>query len=81
MPRPAAKILSAFFELRRPLREILAHDGTSAGAVSAADAFRDEILARYVNTVNARYRARLVLQGDFWHHGVRLGPRYEQNPG
>ena len=62
-----------FVQLRRPLREILAHDGTSAGAVTAADIFRDEILSLPGNTANARYRARLVRQGDLWDDGVRLG--------
>jgi len=33
-----------FIQLRRPLREILAHDGTTAGSVEATNRFRDEIL-------------------------------------
>ncbi|AEB09240.1 HsdM family class I SAM-dependent methyltransferase [Desulfobacca acetoxidans] len=62
-----------FVQLRRPLREILIHDGTSAGAVMAVDVFRDEILSLTGNTVNARYRARLVRQGDLREEGIRLG--------
>jgi type I restriction-modification system DNA methylase subunit len=62
-----------FVQLRRPIREILAHDGTTGGALKVADAFRDEILALPANTVNERYRARLVRQGDLWKDGVRLG--------
>jgi hypothetical protein len=62
-----------FIELRRPVREILAHDGTTAGSVCAANAFRDEILSLEANTVNERYRARLVQQGNLWKDGVRLG--------
>lgn len=62
-----------FVQLRRPIREILAHDGTTAGAVNAADAFRGEILACPYNTANERYRVRLGRQGDLWKEGVRLG--------
>lgn len=62
-----------FVQLRRPIREILAHDGTTAGAVRAADQLRDEILFLKENTVNERYRARLVKQGDLWEQGVQLG--------
>ena len=62
-----------FVQLRRPIREILAHDDTNGGALQAADTFRDEILALKENAVNERYRARLVRQGDLWQDGVRLG--------
>ena len=62
-----------FVQLRRPIREILAHDVTAGGAFEAADDFRNEILALQANTVNERYRARLVCQGDLWKDGVRLG--------
>ena len=62
-----------FIQLRRAVREILVHDGTTAGAIVAADQFRDEVLALRSNTINERYRARLVKQGDLWEEGVRLG--------
>lgn len=62
-----------FVQLRRPIREILAHDVMEGGAFKAADEFRNEILALQANTVNERYRARLVRQGDLWKDGVRLG--------
>ncbi|MCX7013254.1 MAG: N-6 DNA methylase, partial [Candidatus Sumerlaeota bacterium] len=62
-----------FVQIRRPIGEILAHDGTAAGAVSVVDGFRDEILALDTDTSNGRYRARLVKQGDLWDEGVRLG--------
>ena len=58
-----------FVQLRRPIGEILAHDGTTAGAVTAADRFRDEILSLTENTVNERYRARLVKQQDLYEPG------------
>jgi hypothetical protein len=62
-----------FVQLRRPIAEVLAHDGTTAGAVAAANGFRDEVLRLNADAVNERYRARLVRQGDLWKHGVRLG--------
>ncbi len=65
--------IARFVQLRRPIAEILANDGTMAGAVNSADEFRDEIVALQANTVNNRYRARLVSQGELWRDGVRLG--------
>jgi len=62
-----------FVQLRRPISEILANDGTTAGAVSAADRFRDEVLSLKENTTTERYRARIVRQGDLWEQGVKLG--------
>ena len=62
-----------FVQLRRPIAEILAHDGTTIGAVRSVDTFRDEILSLTKNTVNERYRARLVPQEQLWKEGVRLG--------
>ena len=62
-----------FVQIRKPMAEILAHDGTTAGAVTAADRFRDELLDLTENTLNSRYRARLVRQGDLWMDGVLLG--------
>jgi len=60
-------------QLRKPVRELFANDGSMADAVRAVDSFRDEILALARNTVNERYRARLVRQADLWDEGVRLG--------
>lgn len=62
-----------FVQLRRPIAEILAHDGTAGGAVAAADAFRDEILGLTDDAVTERYRARLVRQGDLWAEGLQMG--------
>jgi len=62
-----------FVQICRPIGEILAHDGTGAGAVRVADSFRDEVLSLQADTSNARYRARLIRQGDLWNEGVRLG--------
>lgn len=71
--------LMRFVQLRRPIREILAHDGTTAGAVNAADNFRDEILSLTSNIENERYHARLVRQGDLWHEGVRQGLIFDKH--
>ena len=62
-----------FVQFRRPISEILSHDGTTGGAIAAADAFRDEILALEKNTITRRFRARLIKQGDLWQQGVELG--------
>ena len=62
-----------FVQLRRPISEILANDGTTAGAVFAANRFRDEILSLKSNTTTERYRARLIRQDDLWDQGVKLG--------
>ena len=62
-----------FVQLRRPIAEILEHDGTAGGAMAAADRFRDHLLSLNENTVTDQYRARLVRQGDLWNEGVTLG--------
>jgi hypothetical protein len=62
-----------FVQLRRPLGEILANDGTTAGAVYATNRFRDEILALNSSSKTERYRARLIRQGDLWAQGMQLG--------
>lgn len=61
-----------FVQLREPLSQILGHDGTTAGAVRAADSFRDEILALSENTVTSRYRVRLVGQNHILQDGIKL---------
>jgi methylase of polypeptide subunit release factors len=62
-----------FVQLRKPLGELLEHDGTTLGAVLAADALRDEILQLTEDVTHKRYRARLVNQGALWREGVELG--------
>ena len=62
-----------FVQLRQPVADLMAHDGTTAGAIAAADALRDELLALDRNAINARYRARLVSQSDLLADGVALG--------
>ncbi len=62
-----------FVQLRKPLAELLEDDGTTVGAVQAADHLRDEILALTQNVSHRRYRARLISQKALWHEGVILG--------
>ena len=62
-----------FVQLRRPIREILCQNGTPTVSAKAADGFRDEILSLKHNAANARFRARLLCQGELWDDGVRLG--------
>jgi methylase of polypeptide subunit release factors len=70
--RRAANVVG-FIQVRRPMQEILKHDGGSWDAVRVTDEFRDEILTLTENTVEGRYRARLVPQAALWSEGVRLG--------
>jgi len=62
-----------FVQLRRPIAEVMEHDGTGAGAVAAANRFRDHVLSLESDTLTDRYRCRVVRQGDLWNDGVRLG--------
>lgn len=72
-PSQRASNTVRFIQLRKPLAQLLEHDGSTMGAVHAADRFRDEILALAENTSNSRYRARLISQQALWKDGVELG--------
>lgn len=65
--------LVRFVQLRRPVRDLLANDGSSADAIRVADEFRDELLTLTESTRDHGYRARLVPQSALWSEGVRLG--------
>ena len=62
-----------FIELRKPLAEMLESDGTTLGAMLAADGLRDELLSITQDISHKRYRIRLVNQGELWRKGVTLG--------
>lgn len=62
-----------FVQLRHPICEILSNDGTTAGAIYAANRFRDEVIALKSNSTTERYRARLIRQSVLWEQGVQLG--------
>lgn len=68
-----------FVQLRRPIAEVLGHDGTSAGAMSAADSLRDKIMATRADAYTSDYRIRLINQGDLWRSGVKLGHLFKPN--
>lgn len=70
-----------FVQLRRSIAEILSHDGTTIGAVVAANRFRDEILGLTENSINGRYRVRLVKQSVLWNDGVALGALMSKSGG
>ncbi len=65
--------LVRFVQLRRPIAKILEHDGTTAGAMAAADALRDAVYAAEHNSSTSDYRVRVLNQGDLWREGVKLG--------
>lgn len=62
-----------FVQLHKPIKELLVNDGTTAGAVAAANVLRDEVLTQTSSTLNSRYRLRMVQQSHLWDEGVRLG--------
>jgi hypothetical protein len=59
--------------MRRPIAEVLASDGTSAGALAAADDFRDSILSIDSDVTRDAYRVRCVKQGDLVAQGEANG--------
>ncbi len=69
-----------FVQLRAPMGELLFNDGTEPGRQGAAESLRDEIVALGNDTVNARYRARLVPQSKLWEDGVSLGKALGKKP-
>ena len=62
-----------FVQIKRPMAEILDSDGTSAGALAAADAFRDRILSATDYVATDQYRIRCVRQGDLLAEGEENG--------
>ena len=72
-PAKRAENKVRFVQLLKPVHELVAHDGTTGGAMVAADAFRDEILALTSDTNNDRFRARLISQLQLLDDGIQLG--------
>jgi hypothetical protein len=64
--------LVRFVQLRKPLAELLANDGTEAGRQEAAERLREEILAITKNTTTENYRVRVVSQQKLYEKGCRL---------
>jgi type I restriction-modification system DNA methylase subunit len=65
--------LIRFVQIKRPIAEVLGSDGTSVGAIAAADEFRDTILAADSFVSTDRYRIRCVRQGDLLAEGEANG--------
>lgn len=62
-----------FVQLRVPLTQLLANDGTEDGRQRAADSFRDLIEGMSVDTRTDEYRILVVPQSKLWEDGCRLG--------
>ncbi|MEQ9447693.1 MAG: hypothetical protein RLN70_02175, partial [Rhodospirillaceae bacterium] len=65
--------LIRFVQIKRPMAEVLDSDGTSAGAITAADAFRDTTLDATGYVTTDHYRIRCIRQGDFVAEGEENG--------
>lgn len=65
--------LVRFVELDRPIADLLAHDGTSGGALEAAEILRDSILEQTSDADFDGWRVRVERQGDIRARGVQLG--------
>ena len=72
--------VTRFVQLRRPIAEVLGHDGTTAGAMAAADRLRDAVLSATASFATSDLRLRLVPQGDLWNRGVALGRLVKGRP-
>lgn len=64
--------LVRFVQLRKPLLELLASDGTEAGRQEAAERLRDEIISITKDTTTDSYRVRVVPQQKLYEEGCRL---------
>jgi hypothetical protein len=72
--------LVRFVQLRKPLSELLANDGTEPGRQQAAERLRDEILSITKNTTTDRYRVRVVPQQNLYEEGCRLWEKSAVEP-
>lgn len=64
-----------FIQVQQPIAELLVNDGTSAGALEAAEQFRSMVLAQEQDGRFEGWRVRVKRQGDLRMAGVRLGER------
>lgn len=67
-------------QLRKPLAELLASDGTEAGRQEAAERLRDEIRAISKNATTENYRVRVVSQQKLYAEGCRLWEKRASEP-
>lgn len=69
-----------FVQLRKPLSELLANDGTEAGCQEAAERLRDEILSITEKTTTENYRVRVIPQKKLYEEGCRLWEKRTTKP-
>ena len=67
--------LIRFVEVQRPIGELMANDNTSAGALEAAEQFREAVMACNTDFEAPGWRVRVRRQGDMREAGIRLGQR------
>ena len=67
------KNLVHFVQLRKPLKEILANDGTEAGRQEASEKLRGLIESTKQDNRTADYRILVVPQQKLWDDGCKLG--------
>jgi methylase of polypeptide subunit release factors len=81
-PDPEARDenLVRFVQIQRPIAGLFENDGTSAGALEAAERFRSQVLACHEDTQGDGWRIRVRRQGDLRSAGVRLGERTRGQP-
>jgi Eco57I restriction-modification methylase len=68
-----AQNLVRFVQLRKPLRELLANDGTETGRQEAAERLRDLIESTQADVRNDDYRILTMPQQKLWDDGCRVG--------
>lgn len=72
-PAKRAKNLVRFVQLRKPLKDLLANDGTETGRQEAAERFRDLIEGTTQDSRTAECRILVVPQQKLWEDGRHGG--------
>jgi hypothetical protein len=78
-PAKRATNLVRFVQLRKPLKDLLANDGTESGRQEAAERFRDLIEGTTGDTRTADYRILVVRQQKLWEEGCNTYEGVEEN--
>jgi len=72
-PKKRARNLVRFVQLRKPLKELLANDGTETGRQETAEQLRDLIESTKADFRTDDYRVLVVPQQKLWDDGCKLG--------
>src|SRR5437667_3160001 len=72
-PKKRAQNLVRFVQLRKPLKELLANDGTETGRQEAAERLRQVIESAASDIRTDEYRILVVPQDKLWDDGCKLG--------